>query len=63
MTQELTVTNQNESADVPIEPEIPRRHWIALFGGLLGAFMAILDIQNRQLISKRHSRRVIGNDG
>ncbi|GAL04499.1 inner membrane component of tripartite multidrug resistance system [Photobacterium aphoticum] len=24
---------------------VPRRHWIALFGGLIGAFMAILDIQ------------------
>lgn len=45
MTQELTATNQNDVADTPIEPEIPRRHWIALFGGLLGAFMAILDIQ------------------
>ena len=25
--------------------EVPRRHWIALIGGLIGAFMAILDIQ------------------
>ncbi|TKF76785.1 DHA2 family efflux MFS transporter permease subunit [Vibrio kanaloae] len=25
--------------------EVSRRHWIALFGGLIGAFMAILDIQ------------------
>ncbi|UTM59653.1 DHA2 family efflux MFS transporter permease subunit [Photobacterium sp. CCB-ST2H9] len=24
---------------------VPRRHWIALLGGMLGAFMAILDIQ------------------
>lgn len=24
---------------------VPRRHWIAVLGGLLGAFMAILDIQ------------------
>ena len=27
------------------EHEVPTRHWIALFGGLIGAFMAILDIQ------------------
>ena len=27
------------------EREVPTRHWIALFGGLIGAFMAILDIQ------------------
>ena len=25
--------------------QVPTRHWIALFGGLIGAFMAILDIQ------------------
>ncbi|MGD8109059.1 DHA2 family efflux MFS transporter permease subunit [Vibrio sp. TRT 17S01] len=25
--------------------EVPVRHWVALFGGLIGAFMAILDIQ------------------
>ena len=24
---------------------IPRRNWIAVMGGLIGAFMAILDIQ------------------
>ncbi|OAN10999.1 EmrB/QacA family drug resistance transporter [Photobacterium jeanii] len=29
----------------PSENHVPRRHWIALIGGLLGAFMAILDIQ------------------
>ncbi len=29
----------------PTSSEVPRRHWIALIGGLLGAFMAILDIQ------------------
>ena len=27
------------------DDEVSRRHWIALFGGLIGAFMAILDIQ------------------
>ena len=27
------------------ENEVSTRHWIALFGGLIGAFMAILDIQ------------------
>ncbi|KGY12011.1 DSBA oxidoreductase [Vibrio tubiashii] len=27
------------------EQQVPTRHWIALFGGLIGAFMAILDIQ------------------
>ncbi len=27
-----------------MEP-IPRRNWIAVMGGLIGAFMAILDIQ------------------
>ncbi|MDN3684451.1 hypothetical protein QW180_16020 [Vibrio sinaloensis] len=27
------------------EQAVPTRHWIALFGGLIGAFMAILDIQ------------------
>ena len=45
MTQELTVVDQVKATDVPLETEIPRRNWIALFGGLLGAFMAILDIQ------------------
>ncbi len=36
------------SGSKPIAPEqqdVPRRHWIALIGGLIGAFMAILDIQ------------------
>lgn len=45
MDQELAANNQTDLAEMPIQPEIPRRHWIALFGGLLGAFMAILDIQ------------------
>ncbi|MHC6528371.1 DHA2 family efflux MFS transporter permease subunit [Vibrio proteolyticus] len=27
------------------EQSVPQRHWIALIGGLVGAFMAILDIQ------------------
>lgn len=30
---------------VIIKDEVPKRHWIALFGALIGAFMAILDIQ------------------
>ncbi|MDO6707250.1 DHA2 family efflux MFS transporter permease subunit [Photobacterium sp. 1_MG-2023] len=37
-----------QAASLPAQPaehEVPRRHWIALLGGMLGAFMAILDIQ------------------
>jgi DHA2 family multidrug resistance protein len=38
----------SRAATMPIEaPDVvvPARHWIALLGGMLGAFMAILDIQ------------------
>ncbi|WP_273860108.1 DHA2 family efflux MFS transporter permease subunit [Photobacterium sp. GSS17] len=39
------VTVAPDSLATPTSTSVPRRHWIALFGGLLGAFMAILDIQ------------------
>lgn len=44
MSQSVSIP-EGEVVEKPLEPEIPRRHWIALFGGLIGAFMAILDIQ------------------
>lgn len=39
MSNDGAITPKND------ENEISTRHWIALFGGLIGAFMAILDIQ------------------
>ncbi len=49
MNSSVTATEQPsishiEQADQP-RNDVPRRHWIALIGGLIGAFMAILDIQ------------------
>ncbi|ELR65911.1 Inner membrane component of tripartite multidrug resistance system [Photobacterium marinum] len=43
-TAEAPTAQASETA-VPAQHEVPRRHWIALIGGLIGAFMAILDIQ------------------
>ena len=39
MTSAISVSKQ------PPEKSVPVRHWIAIMGGMLGAFMAILDIQ------------------
>ena len=49
MNSSVTATEQPsishiEQADQS-RNDVPRRHWIALIGGLIGAFMAILDIQ------------------
>ncbi|GEM77102.1 DHA2 family efflux MFS transporter permease subunit [Vibrio sagamiensis] len=38
-TDAIALTNDND------EDKVSTRNWIALFGGLIGAFMAILDIQ------------------
>ena len=42
MTMNATLTN---NASLPEEKVMSTRHWIALLGSLLGAFMAVLDIQ------------------
>lgn len=48
---EQTIAASPSSRDMPNitsqshSDEVPRRNWIALVGGLIGAFMAILDIQ------------------
>ncbi len=40
--------------------EVSRRHWIALFGGLIeSAFMAIFGYSDHQLVSQRYSRCAI----
>ena len=39
------MSNAGVIAPTNDENEVSTRHWIALFGGLIGAFMAILDIQ------------------
>ncbi|WP_052260892.1 DHA2 family efflux MFS transporter permease subunit [Photobacterium gaetbulicola] len=46
MGADITTNQQQQTHAVENEAlHVPRRHWIALFGGLIGAFMAILDIQ------------------
>ena len=47
------------SADLRSEPAISRRQWIAVLGALLGAFMAVLDIQ----ISNSSLQNITGGIG
>lgn len=42
---EQALPQPNPALDQRSESDVPLRHWIALLGGMLGAFMAILDIQ------------------
>src|SRR5207344_3568253 len=34
-----------QAAPLEVGPKVSARHWIALIGAMLGAFMAVLDIQ------------------
>ncbi|GAB3533819.1 DHA2 family efflux MFS transporter permease subunit [Photobacterium alginatilyticum] len=45
MSTSDTLTELPSQAKEAGQDQVPRRHWIALIGGLIGAFMAILDIQ------------------
>lgn len=46
MSSTISMNNSLSGDAVPLEStQVPLRNWIALFGSLIGAFMAILDIQ------------------
>ncbi|EJT83191.1 EmrB/QacA family drug resistance transporter [Pseudomonas putida S11] len=43
--------------------EPTRRDWIAVMSVMLGAFMAVLDIQITNLVAQGHPGRIVGDAG
>src|SRR5258708_30091219 len=41
----MTATTAAAAGGVPPADAVPLRHWLAVLGGVLGAFMAVLNIQ------------------